>query len=74
MADQSGPPPEKKLLTRAQVAERLDVPLGTVRRVTASGEMPARKLGRKVVVATGDADAWLDRAGTPYRVATEESA
>ncbi len=69
-----GPPPEKKLLTRAQVAERLDVPLGTVKRVTASGEMPARKLGRKVVVAAGDADAWLDHAGEPYRTQAGESA
>ena len=65
-APTGGPPPEKKLLSRQQVADRLDVPLGTVERVTETGEMPARKLGRRVVVAAGDADAWLERAGTPY--------
>jgi excisionase family DNA binding protein len=52
---------EDRLLTLAEVAERLQIPLDTVYRWRSAGDgPPGFKLGRHVRVRASELDRWLD--------------
>lgn len=54
-------PPDSVLLTRAQVAARLNVGIGTVRRLHRTGELPIRRVGRRAMTSPDDVVAWAKR-------------
>jgi excisionase family DNA binding protein len=54
-----GPPPP--LLTREEVGDRLQVSDTTVKRLLASGQLPAVRIGRTVRVHADDLLAFIDR-------------
>lgn len=51
--------PERPLLSIRDVAARLSVSEKTVRRLIASGELPALKVGGRLRVDDGELRAWL---------------
>jgi excisionase family DNA binding protein len=56
-----------RLLTAAEVAERLSVPEGWVRESTRSGAMPAVKLGRYWRYDLAKVEAWIEECSQPGR-------
>jgi excisionase family DNA binding protein len=50
----------ERLLTAAEVAERLAVPVGWVREHTRSGAIPHIRLGRYIRYVDDDVDAWVE--------------
>ena len=56
-----------RLLTAAELAERLNVPESWVRESTRSGAIPHIQLGRYRRYRAADVMAWLDACSTPGR-------
>jgi excisionase family DNA binding protein len=56
-----------RLLTAAEVAELLSVPVSWVRESTRSGAMPHVELGRYRRYRREDVEAWLDERKRPGR-------
>lgn len=52
---------DDRLLTAAEVAERLGVPETWVYRAARSGKLPSVKLGHYVRFRWSDVEAWLER-------------
>lgn len=49
----------QRLLTRSEVAKRTGLSKDQVRRLTESGDLPARKIGRQVLVTPEGLKRWL---------------
>lgn len=56
-----------RLLTAAEVAELLSVPVSWVREATRSGAIPHVRLGRYVRYREADVLAWLEECSRPGR-------
>lgn len=55
------PPSQPVLLTTSQVLERVPVSESKLYRMIHSGELPAKRLGRRYVIALADLDRWLSQ-------------
>lgn len=51
---------EQVAYSRREVAELTSLSFETVRRAINRGDLPAKKVGRRVLVLAKDLDAWLD--------------
>ena len=56
-----------RLLTAAEVAERLAVPVSWVRESTRSGAIPVVELGRYRRYRLAEVEAWLEQCSRPGR-------
>jgi excisionase family DNA binding protein len=56
-----------RLLTAAEIAERLNVPEGWVRESTRSGAMPAVRLGKYWRYDSAKVEAWIEECSQPGR-------
>ncbi len=56
----------EKLLTVGELAERLNVSVGTVYHWTASRRIPFLKVGRRVAFDPGVVSAWLSERSRPH--------
>lgn len=64
LRNRATPPGADQLLTIEQLADRLQVPTGTVRKWRAQGTGPKGiRVGRFVRYRPADVDAWLDTLG-----------
>jgi excisionase family DNA binding protein len=61
------PPAVERLLTAAEVAKLLNVPVSWVRESTRSGAMPCVRLGRYVRFDPADVEAWIASCKQPGR-------
>lgn len=54
-------PKPTEMLTKAEVAQRLQVSIKTIERWMASGDLPVHRFGKSVRISTADFGAFLDK-------------
>ncbi|RYE07040.1 MAG: DNA-binding protein [Hyphomicrobiales bacterium] len=54
-------PKPTEMLTKAEVAQRLQVSIKTIERWMASGDLPVHRFGKSVRISTADFRAFLDK-------------
>lgn len=62
MTRPDSPPLPRLAYTVAEVAETIGISEREVYRLCASGELPSRKVGRRVLIRRADLETWLDRS------------
>ncbi len=60
MTKPAHPPLERIAYSVAEVAAAISLSDDEVYRLCASGELPSRKVGRRILIRRGDLEAWLD--------------
>lgn len=53
------------IVTLAQLAEPLGISAQLITREIKRGKLKCRRIGRRIIIAKVDAQAWLDAAATP---------
>lgn len=66
-------PFDRLTLSLAEAADSLSIPLGTLRKKVASGEIPSAKIGRRRVVPTAALTAYLESITTSIPNPKEET-